>query len=325
MNIFTLAMKDQNPKMLNDNVTIRQLTPKFATELKKHDFFKDNDVLNHGLRYRIFQGIKLSPHTTRFVVYHIEDKVAIGFLCLEKTTDWLYSIKYVYVDPKYRKRGIGTKLLNHATILAKEKGAKKVNLNVYFNQNKTRELYKKQGFNEIGFTVLGQRFLSMSAPIRIINRSIVGLKHLTRLTFIKKGGLFSLQMNSRKNRETLFNIYKKSMNKKWIDFFEIDINNLINGSRHVWRSPFFKDVLINDAANSFALIFNPPFSSRAAVELYSTSNAVSQTLIKNLLKILSNRGISFTQITLFNNNTSSNWFEENGMKTFQFVSMGKSL
>ena len=281
--------------------------------------------MNHGLRYRIFQGIKISPHTTRFVVYHIEDKVAIGFLCLEKNTDWLYSIKYVYVDPKYRKRGIGTKLLNHATILAKEKGAKKVNLNVYFNQNKTRELYKKQGFNEIGFTVLGQRFLSMSAPIRIINRSIVGPKHLTRRTFIKKGGLFSLQMNSRKNRETLFNIYKKSMNKKWIDFFEIDINNLINGSRHVWRSPFFRDVLINDAANSYALIFNPPFSSKAAVELYSTSNAVSLTLIKNLLKILSNRGISFTQITLFNNKASSNWFEENGMKTFQFVSMGKNL
>ena len=325
MNIFTLAMKDQNPQMLNNNMTIKRLTPKFATELKKHDFFKDNDVLKHGLRHRILQGVKLSPHTTRFVVYHNEDRVAIGFLCLEKNTDWLYSIKYVYVDPKYRKRGIGTKLLNHATILAKEKGAKKVNLNVYINQTKTMELYKKQGFNEIGFTILGQRFLSKSAPIRILNRSIVGLKHLTRRTFIKKGQLFSLQMNSRKNRETLFNIYKKSMSQEWIDFFEIDINNLISGSHHVWRSPFFRDVLINDTSNSFALIFNLPFSSRAAVELYSTSKEVSISLIKNLLKILSNRGISFTQITLFNNNASSNWFEENGMTTFQFVSMGKIL
>jgi len=325
VNILALAMKDQNPKLINNNVIIERLTSKFVTELKKHDFFKDNDVLNHSFKYRILQGIKLIPQRTRFVVYHKEDKVAIGFLCLEKNSDLLYSIKYIYVDPKYRKMGIGTKLLNHATMIAKENGAKKVNLNVYINQTKTRELYEKQGFNEIGFTVLGQSFLPGSTPTRIFNQFIVGLGHLTKRTFIKKGRLVSLKLNSRKNLDKLFDIYKKSINQKWIDFFEIDISNLINGSRQVWRPPFFRDVLINDAGNSFALIFNPPFSSKATVELHSTSNSVGLSLIKNLLKILSNRGISFTQITLFNNNISSNWFEENEMKTFQFVSMGKIL
>lgn len=325
MNIFTLAMSDNNPQALNDNVTIKLLTPEFATELKKHEFFRNNEVLNHGPKYRFFQGIKLIPKRTRLVAYHNKDNIAIGFLCLEKNTEWLYSIKYIYVDKKYRKRGIGTKLLKHATSIAKEKGAKKVNLNVYTNYIKTRELYKKQDFKEIGFTTLGQRFLSGSSPRRIIKRSIVGLGHLTNRKLIKKGKLFNIKTNSRKNLVTLFNIYKNSMSQKWIDFFEIDINNLINGSRHVWRPPFFRDVLINGDTNSFALIFNPPFSSKATVELYCTSKMTSQSLIKNLLKILSNRGISFTQITLFNKNLAQNWFKENQMTVFQFVSMGKIL
>ena len=102
MNILALAMKDQNPKLLNNNITIERLSSKFATELKKHDFFKDNNVLNHGFKYRILQGIKLIPQRTRFVVYHKKDKVAIGFLCLEKNSDWLYSIKYIYVSIFYK-------------------------------------------------------------------------------------------------------------------------------------------------------------------------------------------------------------------------------
>lgn len=320
-------MKEQNIQILNDKVIIKRLNHKFALELMKHNFFTGNNVLNHGVSNRILQVIKFIPYSTKLVAYHTQDKIVIGFLCLEENMDWLYSIKYVFVDPKYRKMGIGTGLLNYATILAKEKGAKKINLNVYLTHTRTRELYKKQGFKEIGFSVLGQGFLSGSKPLRVIKRSLAGIKHLIKRTSIKKGRLFNVKLNSRKNRETLFNIYQNKMDQKWIDFFEINVNNLINGSRNVWQPPFFKNVLINDVANSFALIFNLPFSSKATVELYSISDAVSVSLIKELLKILSNRGISLTQITLFNtrNNVALNWFEENRMKTFQFISMGKML
>jgi hypothetical protein len=63
------------------------------------------------------------------------------------------------------------------------------------------------------------------------------------------------------------------------------------------------------------------------VELYSTSIAVVPSIIEDLLKILSKRGIPFTQIGLFNSNTklSADWFEKKGFKTFQFLSMGKIL
>ena len=85
-------------------------------------------------------------------------------------------------------------------------------------------------------------------------------------------------------------------------------------------------VLINDIGDSFALVFNTPFSSKATVELYSASEPSITSILEDLLKILTNRGISFAQITLFNpSDKTLNWFEEKGMKTFMFVDMGKEL
>ena len=325
-------MKEQSTPIFHEKVAITQLTREFAIDLMKHSYFlsarERGDVLDlRGLGHRMLQAVKLMPRATRLVAYHTEEKAAIGFLFLEENTDWLYSIEYVWVDPKYRKMGLATRLLNYAMILAKEKGAKKVNLNVYANSAKAIDLYRKLGFRKIGRTLLGQGFLSGFAPFRVIRRVIVGQGCLTKLALGKKGRLFEIRTNSRRNRETLFGIYRRCVDQEWMDFFEINANNLINGSRHVWQPPFFRDVLINDLANSYALIFNRPFSSKAMVELYSTSDAVILPVLEDLLKILANRGISFTQITLFNpsNNIPSNWFEEKGMRTFQFSGMGKTL
>ncbi|MCW3997066.1 MAG: GNAT family N-acetyltransferase [Candidatus Bathyarchaeota archaeon] len=320
-------MKEQNIPILHEKVAIAQLTSKFVLDLMSNNMLASSGALNQGLRHRMLQAIKVIPNATKLVAYHTENKRAIGFLVLEENTDWLYSIKYVFVDPKYRKMGLGTRLVTYAMILAKEKGAKKVNLNVYLTHTKTIDLYRKLGFREIGPTLLGQGFLSASRPLRMIKRATLGMGHLTKLTLIKKGRLIKLQTNSKKNRKTLFRIYHRCMDQKWMDFFEINTNNLINGSRHVWQPPFFRDVLINDLGNSFALIFSQPFFQKATVELYSTSDAIIPSILEELLKILANRGISFTQITVFNpsDTVSLNWFKERGMRTFHFIGMGRTL
>ncbi len=267
------------------------------------------------------------PHATRLVAYHTEEQAPIGFLYLEENTDWLYTIEYLFVDPKYRRQGLATRLLNNAIFIAKENGARKVNLNVDPNSTRAIELYEKLGFRKIGCTLLAQRFLSGSRPSRIIKRAILGQGCLTKLALGRKSRFFELKTNSRRNRNLLFSIYRQCIDRGWIDFFEINASNLVNGSRHVWQPPFFRDVLVNDLANSFALIFNRPFSSTATVELYSTSNAFIPSVLKDLLKNLANRGVSFAQINSFNvvNKSASNWFEEKGMMTFKFVAMGKDL
>ena len=130
----------------------------------------------------------------------------------------------------------------------------------------------------------------------------------------------------KKNRMTLFKILKRCIDPVWRDFFEINADSLINGPRQFWQPPFFRNVLINNLFNSFVLIFNYPFSYKATVELYSTSNNLIPSMLDDLLQILANRGISFTQINVFNySNTVLNWFKENRMSIFQFITMGKNL
>jgi GNAT superfamily N-acetyltransferase len=319
-------MKEVNTQIFHNRVAILHLTRKLATDLMKHSDFAGSDVLNQGLIYDILQSVHFRPRSTRLVAYHNGDKTAIGFLCLKENTDKLYLIEDVFVDPNYRKMGVANRLLNYATAFAKENGAKKIHLNVYTTNTNAINLYKKLGFIEIGRTIFGQGFLSGSAPSRVIKRVLIGQGFLTKLTLGKDSRLVELQTNSKKNRETLFSIYQRCMDQEVVDFFEINADNLINGSRHVWQPPFFKNVLINHLGNSFALIFNCPFSYKASVELYSTSNAVIPSMLDDLLNTLANRGIAFTQITLFNpNNTISNWFKEKRMMIFQFVVMGKNL
>jgi ribosomal protein S18 acetylase RimI-like enzyme len=326
-----VSTKRKSTFVLNEKVIITGLTCEFATDLMKHSYFASarqrGDVLNHGLRYEMLKAVKLFPRATRLVAYHTEEKTAIGFLYLEENTDWLYTIEYVFVDQKYRKMGLATNLINYALMLARELGAKKVNLNVASSSTKAIELYKKLGFRKIGQTFLVQGYLLGSAPLRLVKRTIMGQGCLTKLALKRKGLLFELETNSRKNRETLFGIYQRSMNQEWINFFEITPCNLINGSRHVWQPPFFRDALINELENSFALIFNLPFSSKATVELYGSSDSGVLSVLEDLLKILAKRGISFTQIALFNpiNNAFSSLLEEKGMMTYEFVAMGQTL
>jgi hypothetical protein len=117
------------------------------------------------------------------------------------------------------------------------------------------------------------------------------------------------------------------MDQKWVDFFEINASNLTNGSRHVWQPPFFRDVISNCLTDSFALIFNRPFSSKATVEVYGTSDAGIRSVLEGLLSILTNRGIAFTQIALFKACSSlpPTWFEEKRMMRFEFEVMGRPI
>ena len=323
-------MNEQNHIIYHGKFAIKQLTREFTIDLMRHSYFlsarQRGDVLNHGLRYEMFKAVKLFPRATRLVAYDTEEKNAIGFLYLEENTNWLYTIEYVFVDPNYRKMGLGTKLVNYAITLAKEKRAKKINLNVY-RTSRAIDLYKRLGFREIGNTLLAQSYLSQSALSRVVKRAIVGQGCLTKLSMRKRDQLFELETNSRRNREMLFSIFQRCMNQKWIDYFEVNSDNLINGSRHVWQPRFFKDVLINNSADSFALLFNLPFSHKATIEFYRIEDGNTPFILENLLRILVRRGISFAQISFVNpgDNVVSNWFKEKNMMIFNLVTMGKTL
>lgn len=322
-------MINQNSQLFHEKVLITELTRDLANDLRNQGkgYFSDREVLNLGIRHEMLKVARLLPRATKLVAYHTEDKRPIGFLYLEENTNWLFSIKFVFVNPKYRNKGLATRLLNCAFVIAKEKGARKLNLNVWPPKTQIINLYRKLGFKELGRTALVQGYLSDNSVFEVGRRAIKGLGFLAKIKVGKKSQLLQVDIDSRRNRENLFRLYQRCVNQNWQDFFEINPSNLANGSRHVWQPSFVKHVLINNSANSFVLIFNRPFSQKATVELYNTPEVVLPSILKDLLKILSNRGIFTTQISLFNkvDNLTSNFIAHNNMKTFEFASMGKTL
>ena len=153
----------------------------------------------------------------------------------------------------------------------------------------------------------------------------MGQGYLKKLTISKKSQLTEVGTSSKLNKEKLYGIYERFVDKEWIDFFEVTQNSLINGSRHLWQPPYFKSALINDSRDSFAIVFTQPMSGKASAEVYG-NKARLLSFLDELLKILAERGVGYAQITLpACNNNLSNWFKEREMSTYHFMGMGKIL
>ena len=58
-----------------------------------------------------------------------------------------FHISVVYVISEFRQQGIATALVQEALRLACDQGCQEADLNVLFNNEKARHLYKKLGFN----------------------------------------------------------------------------------------------------------------------------------------------------------------------------------
>lgn len=85
--------------------------------------------------------------------YYVDDQLA-GYIQLE----YLWSPKKqhsakltnLYVDPTYRGKGIGTKLFDHVTALAKEHGLEQLSLQCSASNTAAQKLYAQQGFEIYG-------------------------------------------------------------------------------------------------------------------------------------------------------------------------------
>ena len=89
------------------------------------------------------------------------------------------------------------------------------------------------------------------------------------------------------------------MGNEWVNFFENN-NNIINGYSQDFKNFFFKSAFINEPANSFAIVFRRPLFSQATIELFSVSDELISPMLNELFRILHSRGITYTQLTMFN-------------------------
>lgn len=80
---------------------------------------------------------------------------------VEALDDELY-IDTVCIDSTFRGKGIGSKLFAHAEIVGKEKGYKKLSLNVETKKEDALRLYTRLGYNIVSpWTIIGEPFHHM--------------------------------------------------------------------------------------------------------------------------------------------------------------------
>jgi len=312
---------------LNRVLAIKELTPEYANDLVRAGFPFDFRELYPSLSQKLLHATGLIPRVNRLVAYHIEEKHAIGFLCLIEDNTSVYSIKFVFVDPKFRKKGVASILFNFALSLAKNRGAKKVYLDVEDWNVNAAKLYERLGFKIIGTKIAGQGYLTNNPRLKVVKRTLMGHGYFTNFTSKETGQLIRLKADSKKNKTLLFNIYRNCMDKRLLTFFELNPNNIINGYSQIWKHFCFKDAFLNSPAESFVLIFNRPFFSNAAVEVNSISPVNIQLILDDLVKILDEKGVAYAHITFFNdcNQACQRWFKNKGFKLFRFSTMGITL
>lgn len=86
--------------------------------------------------------------TEGFLVAEIENKV-VGYVIGNLIDESEGHILAIATAPKYRRRGVGTALLHAVVAALKDKGAKKVRLELKLNNTDARKFYSGLGFKEL--------------------------------------------------------------------------------------------------------------------------------------------------------------------------------
>jgi GNAT superfamily N-acetyltransferase len=123
------------------------------------DYLKwGNDELErrYGFRLRVGEAVEHDVATiTKFqppggcLLLAIEDGRAVGTACLQTIGPRTCEIKRMWVDPLYRRRGIGHALLDELLATARSTGLKGVQLDSPEFMTDAHRLYRSRGFERI--------------------------------------------------------------------------------------------------------------------------------------------------------------------------------
>jgi ribosomal protein S18 acetylase RimI-like enzyme len=73
----------------------------------------------------------------------------VGCVAVRRIDDSRAELKRMYLQPQQQQKGIGSALLDHALLLARECGYKKIQLDTLSTMKPAMNLYLKNGFVEI--------------------------------------------------------------------------------------------------------------------------------------------------------------------------------
>jgi N-acetylglutamate synthase-like GNAT family acetyltransferase len=264
------------------------------THFRNSNFPFGLELFKKSILKSILQVTRLIPIETNLIAYCVKEKKAVGFLRLTEHTKSIYSIKYVFTTPQFRKKGVASGLINRALTLAKNKNALKVFLTADYPNSVASKYYFKIGFKPL-----------------TNNSSIYALGFPKNVSINNKNKLNKTDTRLGMSKEVLLKIYTRCMGEKWLDYFETNKTNLINGFSQDFKHLFIKYVFVNDSQSAFALVFYYPMRRTAKIEMYSIKSNIVPSMIKELYAFLKKKGITYSQIMIFN-------VEENMLKKSEF-------
>lgn len=129
------------------DVSVHSESGSWRIELVRKPFEKTLDKNYHG---KLFED-------------HIEEPRVFAAVCENKQVGWIelgydrwnnrMRVWEFLVEEEFRKRGIGTLLINHAVKVAKEKGARMLVLETQTNKDTAIKFYLNFGFKLIGLDI----------------------------------------------------------------------------------------------------------------------------------------------------------------------------
>ena len=305
-----ISLNEKRPLFKEREIIFRQLEDKDIDPLITAGFSHHKSRLKQSLINKIFQRLRFKPFVMGLVAYHTQEKQAIGFLQLNRHSKWLYSIKFAFTNPAFRKKGVGSGLFNFAFSQARAKGGRKIFLNVDPILTSSINLYKKLGFN-----ILDKRY---EVWARILNPNSV-IQHERYVN--------PVNINFTLSRNHLLSVWKRCVSHEWIGFFETNCNSLIHGFSGDFRHGFLKKAFVNNSKNSFALVFKRPILKNMLVELFVPNDLELLHMLNGLIRMFQNKGLTEIDLKVFNvkNDSCIQLLKEKGFYVYHSLCMGKSL
>ncbi len=125
---------------------------KFQQELVKIERPFDSGIPQTGkVEYYDFKKL-IKFISVNFLIAEVNGKpVACGFAQIKKNVNWAVEKKYgyigfMYVDAKFRGKGIGSQIMEDFIIWFKKKNIVYITLKAYFKNDAARSAYRKMGF-----------------------------------------------------------------------------------------------------------------------------------------------------------------------------------
>lgn len=272
-------------------------------------FHFGKDHLRSPLVKKIGQYIGLLPQQRGFVAYSITDKMAIGFLSLTKHSSFLQSIRYVYTNPGFRRKGVAKKLVLSAFFHAQKEGAKKIFLTAD-PVGPVIDFYKRLGFQQIS------------------NSQVVWGEGTTKEVYNGINNiLLPLKTKSQRDLTLLFKIYYSCMGKNWINFFRNNTNNFIFGYSQDFKNFFNREAYMTKKKDAFVILYKRPLSHVGYANLYISANVMITPLLGELMKLFKQKNILYSKITIFNVTSGKCYslLEKHNFYPYSTLFLGKNL